>query len=107
AARPARGASHAPAAVPAHDLLIGDRVQPLAVVEPSQQRMLRAEVLRAPEPVGVPAPQIIVHAQAVAAAFADRTVVNLLEGVITGVVGAGDEGTARQVELTRCEHDAI
>src|SRR5439155_23063619 len=32
-------------AVPAHDLLVGDRVQAIASVQPPQQRVLRANVL--------------------------------------------------------------
>src|SRR5262249_12830220 len=44
------------AAVPPHDALVMTRPQAFAAVEAAQDRVLRADVLRAPEPVGVPAP---------------------------------------------------
>ena len=104
---PVQRARDAVPAVPAHDLLVGDRVQPLAPVQPPQQRVLCADVLRAPEPVGVPPPQVIVHAHEIAGAIADRAVIDLLEGVVAQVRGCLDEGPAHDVELARREHHAV
>src|SRR5207344_3084853 len=53
----ARGESMA--AGPSHDALIGPRAETAAPVEPAQQWILRTDVFRAPEPVGVPAPDEI------------------------------------------------
>src|SRR5687768_16328680 len=51
---------HADAAVPAHDLRIGFRAQSGAPINAPHQWILSKYILRAPEPVGVPAPQVVV-----------------------------------------------
>src|SRR3989344_433818 len=48
-----------PAAVPTHDFRVGDRIQPLATIEPSHYWILRQQIFGAPEPVSVPAPDIV------------------------------------------------
>src|SRR5207302_11190844 len=107
AGEPVPRTRQAPAAVPAHHLLVEDRVEPLAAVEPAQQRMLRADVFRAPEPVGVPAPEIIADGQIVARAFADRAVVDPFVGVVTGIRRAVDEGPPGEIELAGREDHAV
>src|SRR5207302_11212590 len=47
---------HAPSRVPAHQPLVCSRAQSPASEYASQQRILRADVLRTPEPIGIPAP---------------------------------------------------
>src|SRR5690606_30992607 len=61
----------AEAAVPAHDLRVGARAEPLLAVKPADERMLGEDVLRAPEPVGVPAPQVVVGGEVVLLALRD------------------------------------
>src|SRR5215510_15662093 len=105
APQPAPRARVAVPAVPAHDLLIRDRVQAVAAVHPPQQRMLRTDVLRAPEPVGVPAPQVVANLEEIAPALADRAVVDALVGIVARVGRGLDEAPAAEIELARREHD--
>ena len=107
AAQPVPGATHANAAVPAHDALIRDRVEPLPSQKTAHERVLRADVLRAPEPVGVPAPQVIAGAQKVGRALADRPVIEVQVRVIAGVRGGVGKAAEREVELVRRERGAV
>ena len=100
-------AGDADAAIPAHDLGVGARAQPLSPIEAADERVLREHVLRAPEPVGVPAPDVVAHRQVVLALFADRAVVDALVGVIAGVRRGGGEAPERQVHLARREYCAV
>src|SRR5205085_10675531 len=67
---------NANAAVPAHDLRVRARAEALASIDSPHDRVLREHVLRAPEPVGVPAPDVIAHRQVIVALLADRAVVD-------------------------------
>ena len=100
-------AGDADAAIPAHDLGVGARAQPLSPIEAADERVLREHVLRAPEPIRVPAPDVVAHRQVVLALLADRAVVDALVGVIARVGRAGGEAPERQVHLARREHRAV
>src|SRR5215470_2320266 len=86
-------------AVPAHDLRVRARAEPLASVETAYERVLREQILRAPEPVGVPAPDVVVHREVVLALLGDRAVVDVLVGVIAGVWRRIGEAAERDVHL--------
>src|SRR6185503_1076413 len=76
----------ADAAVPAHDPGVGLRAEPrFPIDELPQKRVLREHVLRAPEPVGVPAPQIVLHREVVLPLLGDRAVVDALVRVVARV----------------------
>src|SRR5690625_7502844 len=69
--------------------------------------MLRAECARAPEPVGVPAPQVVVDAERVGRLVLDRAVVDLLTRVVAGVRRVVAEGRDGEVHLVRGEDDPV
>src|SRR5256885_9118440 len=92
-------ARDADAAIPAHDLGVGARAQPLSPIEAADERVLREHVLRAPEPVRVPAPDVVAHRQGVLALLADRAVVDALVGGIARVRPAGGEAPDAKVHL--------
>src|SRR2546421_10085504 len=48
------------AAIPAHDLGVGARAQASATIDAAHEGILSEDVLRAPEPAGVPAPDVAV-----------------------------------------------
>src|SRR4051812_35363008 len=62
----------ADARIPSHDLRVRARAEPLPSVDTANERVLRKNVLRAPEPVGVPAPDVIVDRQPVFGLLRDR-----------------------------------
>src|SRR5204863_1485713 len=97
-------APRADAAVPANDFCVGARSQALFPVDSSYQGMLRENVLRAPEPVGVPAPQIVVHREVVLAFSAYGLVVNLLVRVIAGVGRGIGEASQRDEKCPGIEN---
>src|SRR5438067_4156756 len=82
-------AGDADAAIPAHDLGVGARAEAASAIEAADERVLREHVLRAPEPVRVPAPDVVAHRQVVLALLADRAVVDARVGVIARVRRAG------------------
>ncbi len=69
--------------------------------------MLGAEVLRTPEPVGIPAPQVAEGAEIVLLALADREVVDVVEGVVAGRPRLVAEAADADDLLARTEHDAV
>src|SRR5512144_219250 len=77
-AKPCEDAGEPDTAVPAHDPLVRDRIEPRASERAPHQGVLRADVLRAPEPVGVPAPEVVARGEPVLGALADRAVVDAL-----------------------------
>ena len=79
----------------------------LAAEQPAHERLLRKHILRAPEPIGVPAPQKIAYGEEIVRALANRTVVDPLERVVAGVRGRVDEPGEGQVELVTRKHDPI
>src|SRR5690606_33439990 len=50
--------------------------------DPAHTRMSEPECCRTPEPVGVPAPQVVMDGEGVRGPFLDGSVVDLLAGVI-------------------------
>ena len=96
-----------PAAVPAHHALIEARAQPFAPQHSSQQRVLRAEILRAPEPVRVPPPQIVAGGEVVLLPVAQRAVVDVLERVVAGVGRLRDEAGGAEHEVVGREGHAV
>src|SRR5690606_134001 len=99
---------HAGPAVPAHDFRIGARAEPrLAADEPPDERVLREDVLGAPEPVGVPAPQVILDGEVVLALLADGPVVDVLERVVARIGCGFREMTQGDVHLPGPEHRAV
>src|SRR5204863_1736990 len=95
------------AAVPAHDLRIGARSQALLSIEAPDQWLLGEYVLRAPEPVGVPAPDVVVHREVVLALLGDRAVVDALVGVVARIGCRVGEAAEGDVHLARREHGAV
>src|SRR5205823_12990654 len=95
------------AAVPAHDLRVGARAQTPAAIEPADERVLRKYVFRAPEPIGVPAPDVVVDGEIVLALLADRAVVDVLVRVIARIGRTRREAAEREVHLARREHRAV
>src|SRR5205809_4022691 len=78
APQPAPHLCHAPSRVPTHQPLIRSRAKPPASEHAAKQRILRADVLRAPEPIGVPTPDEIVRRQVIKLAFLERSIINPL-----------------------------
>ena len=78
--------------------------------EPADHRLLRTERPRAPEPVGVPPPQVVVDGQDVPLALLQRPVEDLLSGVVARMRLSHNEvrpAAERQVDLVVGEHDAV
>ncbi len=73
------------------DLPVDVRAEPALGPQPPHQRLLGAERARAPEPVGVPPPQVVAHGEQVALALLQRAVEDLLTRVVAGA-GAGAVG---------------
>ena len=101
------GGRQADPIVPAHDLLIGNRVQPAPPEQQPHRQVLYENVFRAPEPVGIPAPDVVTHTEEVLLALADRAKVHLEPGVIAGVGGVVDAAAERQVHLVCAENRAV
>ena len=79
----------------------------LAAEQPAHPGLLRADVLRAPEPVGVPAPQVVAGRQPVGAALVQRAVVDALEGVVARRRCLVDEARDVQHQVAGAEHDPV
>jgi hypothetical protein len=71
------------------------------------RRVLHEEYARAPEPVGVPAPDVIECGEVVLLPLADRAVVDVHEGVVARVGRLVGEFADDQIHLVRREHDAV
>src|SRR5947209_9386001 len=69
--------------------------------------MLRENVLRAPEPVGVPAPQVVVYREVVLALSAYGLVVDVFVRVIAGVGRGIGEGSQGDEKLPGIENGAV
>src|SRR5207253_7924235 len=69
--------------------------------------MLRENVLRAPEPVGVPAPQVVVDREVVLAFSAYGLVVNVFVRVIAGVGRGIGEASQCDEKLPGIENGAV
>ena len=98
---------HAPSRVPAHEPLVRSRAKPPASEQAPKQRILRTDVLRAPEPIGVPAPNEIVRRQVIELALLERTIINPLVRVIARVRRRVGEAADVHIELVRPEYDAV
>src|SRR5207249_1591729 len=107
AAHPGECTRETPLAVPAHHFRVGRRVQAFAPHEPADQRVLREEVFRAPEPVCVPAPDEILCGEPVRLFFADRAVVDVFEGVVARVRRLVGEAAERDEHLLSGEHGPV
>src|SRR5208283_3987509 len=69
--------------------------------------LLHAERPRAPEPVGIPSPQVVADGEEVLRRAAYRGVVDVPAGVVAPPGRDIAEGPDGQVELTGAERDAI
>ena len=77
--------------------------------QPAHHRVLHAQRARAPEPVGVPAPDVVLDGQHVLGALVDGAVEDLLPGVVAGTRAAGvvGEPAQREVLVVAGEHGAV
>ncbi len=75
--------------------------------QPADQRSLHAEASRAPEPVGVPPPQVVADGKEILLVPPDRLVVDLLPGVIAAPGRDVAERPDGQVQLARRERDPV
>src|SRR5256885_10028841 len=99
---------HADAAVPAHDLRVVARTEPLpAEHESSEKPVLREDILGAPEPVGIPAPEVVVDAEIVFALLGDRAVIDFLVRVVARIRRLVDESAQRNKKLALIENSAV
>ncbi len=99
------------APVEAEQAVVDVGAAPAARPDPAHHRVLGPEGARAPEPVGVPAPQVVLDGEQVALAVLQRAVEDLLTGVVAGVgradralVGPPGQG---QVQLAGLERGAV
>src|SRR5690606_31889625 len=109
-APPVDGGDDAAASLQVLDLPVEVTAQPLPRPDPAQRRDLRAERPGAPEPVGVPAPQIVPDGEHAARPVLDRAVVDLLAGVVARLRLSLDlvrPATERQVGLGAAEDHAV
>lgn len=106
-APPVDAGGHAVFAVEGDQAAVDVGAHPAARHERAHHRLLHAEGPRAPEPVGVPAPQVVADGQPVAAAVPDRLVVDAHAGVVGGVGRAVGEAADREVHLARAEEDPV
>ena len=97
-------------AVEGHDAAVDVRPAVAARPEPADHRVLHAQRARAPEPVGVPAPQVVADGQVVDGPL----LLGAVEDLLAGVVARGDAGRQRvdelpggQVLLPRVEDGAV
>ena len=75
--------------------------------QPSDQGFLHSEGPRAPEPVGVPAPQVVADGEEVLLVPPDRLVVDLLAGVVAAPRGHVAERADGEVELVGRERGPV
>ena len=93
--------------VPAHDLLIGDGVQQPTAEDEAHGQVLHVEILRAPEPIRVPAPEIVTDGEIVLTAPLDGAVVDLQPGVVARVGCGIRETPESQVHLVVSEDGTV
>ena len=74
---------------------------------PADERVLHAEGARAPEPVGVPPPQVVLDGEEVLALLAQRLVVNAAAGVIALPRRLVAESADGKVQLVIAERGAV
>jgi hypothetical protein len=96
-----------PARGGAHPARVGARIQPLRPEQPAHQRVVGAEVARAPEPVGVPAPQVVRRGQVVVAARPQGLPVDVLVAVVAAPGRVADEAADAEHLLAAREHHAV
>src|ERR1700722_11432190 len=94
-------------AVEGDELTVHVRAAVAAGPGPADERPLHSERPRAPEPVGVPAPQVVPDGQEVLAGAAHGLVVDLRTGVVTKPGCLRAEGADGQVQLVQAEHGAV
>ena len=95
------------AAVEGDEPVVDVRAAPASGPDASHPRVLGAERRRAPEPVGVPAPQVVVHGEAVRLPPLDRAVEHVLAGVVGGGPGLVGEAGEGQVHLAGRERGGV
>ena len=78
-------------------------------MRPSSRRTsgLRVQQSRAPEPIGVPPPDVVERREVVALALAYRSIIDVFEGVIAGVRGFVDKSADVEIEFAGAEYDAV
>ena len=88
-------------------LAVDVRATVLARPEAADHLVLQAERAGAPEPVGVPAPDVVLDREEVLAARPQRQVVDLLAGVVAEPGGLVAERADREVQLSVAERDPV
>ena len=94
----------------AHELPVRAAASVASRPEATDQRLLRTERGRAPEPVRVPAPQVVVDGQAIvgrAVVVLDRAVEDLLAGVVADRSGCRGLHAHAEVALVGAEDDPV
>jgi hypothetical protein len=95
--------------VEAHQPVVDVGAAPAPRPQPPYPRVVQSERAGAPEPVGVPAPQVVVAAEHVGLALPDALEVDLLARVVAGAhAGLGLRPAGQgQVGLAGSEHDPV
>ena len=93
--------------IPAHDFLVGDRIQMAPPHEQAHWQVLHEKMLRTPEPVGIPAPDVIAHLEEILASLTNRTVINLQPTVIVCIRRFIAKPALRQVHLVTAEDGTV
>src|SRR5438270_168433 len=101
---PAHGAI---AALELDELPVVPRSEPALGNDATHARILHSEGAGAPEPVGVPPPQIVPNGQMVDATPLDRAIVDVHAGVVAGGGRLVCERAERQIELVGAEDRAV
>jgi hypothetical protein len=89
------------------ELAVDVRAPVLARPEPADRLVLQAEGTRTPEPVGVPAPDVVLDREEILAAALQRLVVDLLAGVVTDPGRLVAERANAQVQLSGAESHPV
>ena len=92
---------------PVDGFFVEGRVQVLAPQQPADDRILRVQQSRAPEPVGIPPPDVVERREVVALALAYRSIIDVFKGVIADVRGFVDKSADVEVEFAGAEYDAV
>ena len=95
------------AAIQGDQLAVDIRAPVTTRPHPPDQRFLYSEGSRAPEPVGVPAPQVVADGQEVLLVPPDRFVVDLLPGVVAAPRRHGAERPDGEVKIVGPERGAV
>src|SRR5947209_966597 len=98
-AKPLEPAHGAIAALELDELPVVPRSEPALGNDATHARILHSECAGAPEPVGVPPPQIVPNGQMVDATPLDRAIVDVHAGVVAGGGRLVCERAERQIEL--------